>query len=189
MILTQSIALWYNNKKEPWRAWDKQHDKYGPYLGTFSVEDTLKALKKIKDDGREELFQGYVIGVNKEEIHPLIGFEYYQKVAEEVEAKLVGTTTADGERIESYASHFINRVIGQYAETEKGRPHARIGTSVDKVKAILTEPDTISELQEFKEDNGTTDVRQVYHKKGFGAVTISLRDHRLIQVMPKKRGK
>ena len=66
----------------------------------------------------------------------------------------------------------------------RGRTHVRLGVSVDKVKAILTEPDMISELQEFKEDNGTTDVRQVYHKKGFGSVTISLRDHRLIQVAP-----
>lgn len=101
-----------------------------------------------------------------------------------MEAKLVGITTADGEKIESYSTHFINRVIGQYADSEKGRSNARIGVSVDKVKVILTEPDTISELQEFKEDNGTTDVRQVYHKKGFGSVTISLRDHRLIQVAP-----
>ena len=53
-----------------------------------------------------------MLGVDKKEIHPLIGFEYYQKVAEEVEAKLVGITTADGEKIESYASHFINRAIG-----------------------------------------------------------------------------
>lgn len=105
MILTKSIALWYNNKKETWRAWAKQHDKYGPYLGTFSVEDTLKALKKIEGEGRRELFEGYMLGVDKEEIHPLIGFEYYQKVAEEVEAKLVGTTTADGEKIESYGTH------------------------------------------------------------------------------------
>ena len=179
MILTQSIALWYNNKKEPWRAWDKQHSKYGPYLGTFSVEDTLKALKKIKDDGREELFKGYVIGVDKREIHPLIGFEYYQKVAEEVEAKLVGITTADGEKIESYGTHFINRVIGQYAETEKGRPHARIGTSVDKVKAILTEPDVISEPKVVNND-----LRKVYFKKGFGYATVSIQGHRLIQVAP-----
>ena len=80
-------------------------------------------------------------------------------------------------------------MIGQYADSEKGRSNARIGVFVDKVKVILTEPDTISEPQEYKEDNGAMDVRQVYHKKGFGAVIISLRDHRLIQVMPKKRGK
>lgn len=189
VFVAESKGIWYNQRKPLMSSFGKKHDRYGPYLGTFSVEDTLKALKKIKDDGREELFKGYVSGVNKEEIHPLIGFEYYQKVAEEVEAKLVGITTADGEKIESYASHFINRVIGQYAEIEKGRSNARLGVSVDKVKVILTEPDAISEPQKFEEDNGTTDVRQVYHKKGFGAVTISLRDHRLIQVMPKKRGK
>ena len=120
-----------------------------------------------------------MLGVDKGEIHPLIGFEYYQKVAEKVEAKLVGITTADGEKIGSYASHFINRVIGQYAETEKGRTHARLGVFVDKVKGILTEPDTISEPKEMKNDP-----RQVYFKKGFGSVTISLRDHRLIQVAP-----
>lgn len=179
VFVADKQLLWYNNKKEPWRTWDKQHSKYGPYLGTFSVEDTLKALQKIKNDGREELFKGYVRGVNKEEIHPLIGFEYYQKVAEEVEAKLVGIITADGEKIESYASHFINRVIGQYAETEKGRPHARIGTSVDKVKAILTEPDMISEPKVVNDD-----LRKVYFKKGFGYTTVSIQTHRLIQVAP-----
>ena len=126
-----------------------------------------------------------MLGLDKKEIHLPIGFEHYQKVAEEVEAKLVGITTADGEKIESYASHFINRVIGQYADSEKGRSNARLGVSVDKVKVILTEPDTISELQEFKEDNGATDVRQVYHKKGFGSATISIQDHRLIQVAPR----
>lgn len=143
------------------------------------MEDTLKALKKIEGEGRRELFEGYMLGVDKKEIHPLIGFEYYQKVAEEVETKLVGITTADGEKIESYSTHFINRVIGQYADSEKGRSNARIGVSVDKVKAILTEPDTISEPKEMKNDP-----RQVYFKKGFGSVTISLRDHRLIQVAP-----
>ena len=144
------------------------------------MKDTLKALKKIEDEGRRELFEGYMLGLDKKEIHPLIGFEYYQKVAEEVEAKLVGITTADGEKIESYASHFINRAIGQYAETEKGRPHARIGTSVDKVKAILTEPDMISEPKEINDD-----LRKVYFKKGFGYATISIQDHRLIQVAPR----
>ena len=144
------------------------------------MEDTLKALKKIEGEGRRELFEGYMLGVDKKEIHPPIGFEYYQKVAEEVEAKLVGITTADGEKIESYSTHFINRVIGQYAETEKGRPHARIGTSVDKVKAILTEPDMISEPKEINDD-----LRKVYFKKGFGYATISIQDHRLIQVAPR----
>lgn len=179
VFVADKQLLWYNNKKETRRVWVKQHDKYGPYLGTFSVEDTLKALKKIEGEGRRKLFEGYMLGVDKKEIHPLIGFEYYQKVAEKVEAKLVGITTADGEKIGSYASHFINRVIGQYAETEKGRTHARLGVFVDKVKAILTEPDTISEPKEMKNDP-----RQVYFKKGFGSVTISLRDHRLIQVAP-----
>ena len=179
VFVADKQLLWHNNKKETRRVWVKQHDKYGPYLGTFSVEDTLKALKKIEGEGRRKLFEGYMLGVDKKEIHPLIGFEYYQKVAEEVEAKLVGITTADGEKIESYSTHFINRVIGQYAETEKGRTHVHLGVSVDKVKAILTEPDTISEPKEMKNDP-----RQVYFKKGFGSVTISLRDHRLIQVAP-----
>ena len=143
------------------------------------MEDTRKALKKIEGEARRELFEGYMLGVDKKEIHPLIGFEYYQKVAEEVEAKLVGITTADGEKIESYSTHFINRVIGQYADSEKGRSNARIVVSVDKAKAILTEPDTISEPKEMKND-----LRQVYFKKGFGSVTISLQDHRLIQVAP-----
>lgn len=183
VFVADKQLLWYNNKKETRRAGAQQHAKYKPNLGTFSVEDTLKALKKIEGEGRRKLFEGYMLGVDKKEIHPLIGFEYYQKVAEEVEAKLVGITTADGEKIESYAFHFINRVIGQYADSEKGRSNARIGTSVDKVKIILTEPDTISEPQEMKND-----LCQVYFKKGFGSVTISLRDHRLIQVMPKKRG-
>lgn len=179
VFVADKQLLWHNNKKETRRAGAQQHDKYGPYLGTFSVEDTRKALKKIEGEGRRKLFEGYMLGVDKKEIHPLTGFEYYQKVAEEVETKLVGITAADGEKIESYASHFINRVIGQYADSEKGRSNARIGVSVDKVKAILTEPDTISEPKEMKND-----LRQVYFKQGFGSVTISLRDHRLIQVAP-----
>lgn len=185
VFVADKQLLWHNNKKETRRVWAKQHDKYGPYLGTFSVEDALKALKKIEGEGRRELFEGYMLGVDKKEIHPLIGFEHYQKVAEEVEAKLVGITTADGEKIESYSTHFINRVIGQYADSEKGRSNARIGTSVDKVKVILTEPDTISEPKEFEMDDGTMDLRQVFYKKGLGSVAISLRDHLLIQVSPK----
>ena len=58
VFVADKQLLWYNNKKETRRVWVKQHDKYGPYLGTFSVEDTLKALKKIEGEGRRGLFEG-----------------------------------------------------------------------------------------------------------------------------------
>ncbi|EEP28808.1 hypothetical protein GCWU000342_00150 [Shuttleworthella satelles DSM 14600] len=48
--------------------------------------------------------------LNRRPLH--ISFTVYKATAKEVEENLVGMTIVDGVEIKSYATHFIDRVIG-----------------------------------------------------------------------------
>lgn len=88
---------------------------------------------------------------------------------------MVGQTTADGVEIESYATHFIDRVIGQTAEPHEGM---RQGVTLDRVLEALQSEDISTRTM------ADGDVRRTY--KGTDTnVTVSVRDHRLIQVNPR----
>ena len=65
------------------------------------------------------MLKGHNHAVEIGEIHVLIGFTVYKSVSQEVEDKVIGLKTFDGIPIESYATHFINRVIGQTSTQHK----------------------------------------------------------------------
>lgn len=65
------------------------------------------------------MLKGYNHAVEIGEIHVLTGFTVYKNMAQEVEDKVIGLKTFDGISIDSYATHFINRVIGQTSTQHK----------------------------------------------------------------------
>ena len=129
------------------------------------------------DTKRYQLLQGYVKAVEKGDISALVGFDLYERVADEAQAQLIGTTAKNGSVIENFTTHFIDRVIGQTADAHPGM---RQGVKIEDVMDALLDPVEIS-LPKVMPDG---DVRQVLKGKR-ASVVISIRDKRLIQTNPR----
>ena len=147
----------------------------------IGANDSIKTLAKYyevkyTDSPRYELLQGYARAVEKGDISPLVGFERYEEVSTEIRKRLVGATTSTGVTIESFATHFVDRVIGQ---TSTPHPGMRCGVAIDDVLDALQNPRKIGAVRAL--DDG--DVRQtLFGEKA--VVTMSIRDKRLIQTNP-----
>ena len=118
------------------------------------------------------MLKGYNHTVEKGEIHVLTGYTVYDNVAQVVEDKVIGLKTFDGIFIESYATHFISRVIGQTSTQHKGmRQGVPIEDVMKTLKAGRADP-------AFRLPDG--DIRRQY----FGdncSVVISVKDNKIIQ--------
>lgn len=122
------------------------------------------------------LLRGYARAVKKGDIHALTSSTTYKNTEREIDENLVGMTTVDGVEIKSYATHFIDRVIGQTSTSHKGM---RLGVTVDKVRSALLKPDAIDPDEVIRND-----LRRTYYGKK-AIVTISVAQKRLIQVNPR----
>lgn len=154
------------------------HKKWLKDIGATSTTlDTLDKYKEARHNNTEEyqLLRGYGRAVEKGDISALVGFEQYKKTAADVQARVVGQTTSDGVKIESYATHFIDRVIGQTAEAHEDM---RQGVSIERVLDALQSEDTTTRTM------ADGDIRRTYRGTTTN-VTISVRDHRLIQANPR----
>ena len=123
------------------------------------------------------MLKGHNHAVEIGEIHVLIGFTVYKSVSQEVEDKVIGLKTFDGIPIESYATHFINRVIGQTSTQHEGM---RQGVPIeDVIEAIKNGGDVKMELSARGEK------RMQYRGKKC-SIVIGLENNRLIQVNPRR---
>ena len=155
------------------------HVKWLKDIGATSTTlDTLEKFKEAKHNNTEEyrLLYGYARAVEKGDISPLIGLDQYKRTAEDVKARVLGRTTADGVRIDDYATHFIDRVIGQTAEPHEGM---REGTTIEAVNDALAHP-----KQTTERTTPSGDVRRTY-TGATANVTVSVRDKKLIQANPR----
>lgn len=151
------------------------HKKWLKDIGATSTTlDTLDKYKEAKHNKAEkyQLIRGYGRAVEKGDINAPVGFEQRKKTA----ADVLNRTTSDGVRIDSYALHFIDRVIGQTAEPHEGMREA---TTIEAVIEALTKPKKITERM-----MADGDVRRTY-RGGKANIPISVRDHRLIQEDPR----
>ena len=129
-----------------------------------------------------ELLQGYNRAVKKGDISPLVGFEQYLKVAKQADTELVGLKIANGMIVESYTTHFIDRVIGQTADAHK--EGMRTGVPISVVKECLLTSKNVSPPYQFKMSDGSIDTRiTVIVEKC--SVAYSIRDHKIIQTNPR----
>ncbi|MDD3417241.1 MAG: phage minor capsid protein [Lachnospiraceae bacterium] len=153
------------------------HNKYKGYFGTKNATETIDYLNKIKYNGEKCLLDGFIKGVDSGEISALTGFDAYRKIAHEIDSKLIGLKTEDGVTLKSYATHFVNRVVGQSSHPHPGK---RMGVPVDVVKDALIHPIEIRKPREMK--NGDVRVEYIGQKC---RVIISIRDFILIQTNPR----
>lgn len=157
-------------------AGQKPHTAWLKSIG--AQETTLKTLAKYyegkyNNSPEYQLLIGYNKAVKNGDISPLVGMDVYRNTAGDIQNKIVGAETSNGIRIESFATHFVDRVIGQTSEPHKGM---RQGVSVDDALDALVNPVRIGDPRTLEDG----DVRQTFYGK-VAAVTISVRDQRLIQ--------
>ena len=93
---------------------------------------------------------------------------------------MVGVTTSTNVTIQSFATHFIDRVTGNPTPTDKDKP-MRPAVSISDVVDALQNPVEPVKLQVM--DDG--DFRQKFRGKKI-SVVVSIRDNRLIQANPRK---
>jgi len=164
---------------------EENHVKWLKSIGAENTTlTTLDKLREAEYDNTIEyqMLMGYAKAVEKQDISPLVGFDMYQQIGESIQKKLVGQVTSTGVEIQSFATHFIDRVIGQTSDAHDGM---RQGVPIEDVLDALQNPVKLGEVKELS--NG--DVRQTFYGE-HAMVTISIRDKRLIQTNPQKgRGK
>ena len=159
--------------------------KYDREGGRVLLSDAAKKLKALQVDENGSIIknsrnlvwlrQGYDKAVEKGDLSALTGFENYVKVAEQVERKLIGTTTADGIVIDGYVTHFLDRIIGSY---EQNREPVGINHIVD----ALLNPQEI--LRKRPRNGMASDIYVTPHCK----VAVNPDRKLIIQVTPKERG-
>lgn len=159
---------------------EQYYQKWSKEIGVNESIQTLAKYYDVKytDSPRYELLQGYARAVDKGDISPLVGFEQYENTSREIQDRLVGATTSTGITIESFATHFVDRVIGQTSTPHTGM---RCGVPVDDALDALTNPVRVGEVRKMEDG----DIRQtLYGRKS--SITMSIRDKRLIQTNPWK---
>ena len=112
------------------------------------------------------------------DISPLVGFALYQETNDAIKSALVGQTTSTGVEIRSFATHFIDRIIGQ---TSDAHENMRQGVPIESVLDAIKNPVKIGEPKTMSDG----DVRQTFYGN-HAMVTLSIRDRRLIQTNPQK---
>lgn len=132
---------------------------------------------KYNNTPEYELLTGYSRAVDKGNISPLVGFGLYKQTSEEITRTIVGQTTSTGVKIESFATHFIDRIIGQTSDPHEGM---RQGVAIEDALDALLHPSKIKRVIEYADG----DRRQTFIGEN-AQVSVSIRDHRLIQANPK----
>lgn len=160
---------------------------YQAWINSVSNEGNPKTIAdyydmKYNNPKEYRLLEGYVKAVEKGDISPMTGFRVYRETAEEVEKKLLGLTI-NGIKMQDYATHFIDRIIGQTASsTDK----MRLGVPVDIIKEEALNPNEILPPKKFVMSDGSVDIRRKIICKNCDFV-ISERDKRFIQVNPRRK--
>ena len=153
------------------------------WLKSIGAENTsLNTLDKYYDakynDSPEyQLLTGYDKAVTKGDISPLVGFDLYRKTSADIQLGIVGQKTSTGVEIQSFCTHFIDRIIGQTSESHAGM---RCGVSVSDALDALQNPVKLGSVRTYPDG----DIRQTFTGSK-AKVTISIRDQRLIQTNPK----
>jgi len=149
-------------------------------IGAESTElNTVDKYLSAKYDETDEygILDGYRRAVEKGDISPLVGLPQYKITAAAVESNIVGEFTATNIQVEGYVSHFVDRVIGQSADSHSGkRKGVPVKGALDAMQNPISQPTT-----RVMPDG---DVRQIFIGQK-AKVTISIRDKILIQTNPR----
>lgn len=145
------------------------------YIKLDSKEIVVYKVNRLEKD--------YDIAINTGQISALVDFKTYRSIADQVDKELVGITTKYGE-IKSYSGHFINRIIGQYEDSNEPLKGKRKGVSIADVRNCLIKPTKIGKIEVGK--NGNKSVR---FENDRCDVSINPSNGNLIQTNPNHSGK
>ncbi len=176
----EQVAGWGKSQAATARAGaERYYQKWSKGIGANDQIKTLAKYYGVKytNSPRYNLLKGYARAVEKGDISPLVGFERYEEVNVELQKWVVGVTAANGVRIESFATHFVDRVIGQTST-----PHKRMrqGVEIEDVLDALQNPIEISKPRTLEDG----DIRQTLTGKK-ASIAVSIRDKLLIQTNPR----
>lgn len=161
------------------KAAEKYYQEWSKSINSNNSIETLAKYYDVKynDSPRYALLRGYVKAIDKGDISPLVGFDVYEETSASITKKIVGSVTSTGVQIESFATHFVDRIIGQTSTSHAGM---RCGVTVEDALNALQDPVKLGKLRTL--DDG--DMRQTFYGNK-ATVTISVRDKRLIQTNPR----
>lgn len=96
----------------------KTHYKnWAKSIGAESGPKTLAGYYDLKYNNSEEsrLYKGYVDAVNNGRISPLVGYDNFKEKSRQIEKSLNNLKTSDGQKINGYTAHFVERMIGTHS--------------------------------------------------------------------------
>lgn len=174
-----TIRGWKNRKRD-----ELQYERWKKAVGKNNISETLEKFQQMKynkDKQKEfELLKGYKEAQEKQDIYTLVSFEVYKEVSREIDRVLVGKTF-DGIEIKGKKTHFIDRIIGQYQESDYPQHGKRQGVKVEDALYALSNP---LEKQKRQNPDGTISLTFVSQKC---KVTINPDTGMLIQTNPNTR--
>lgn len=110
-------------------------------MKSYGIENPPKSLDifenmKYNSSPEYKLMNAYITSVKKGKISPLVGYDHYKKLHNEINNSLVGLTTTNGIEITGQSDHFIERVIGVIKDPDTGKK--RLGVELQDIQDALT---------------------------------------------------
>lgn len=110
-------------------------------MKSYGIENPPKSLDifenmKYNNSPEYKLMNAYITSVKKGKISPLVGYDHYKKLHNEINNSLVGLTTTNGIEITGQSDHFIERVIGVIKDPDTGKK--RLGVELQDIQDALT---------------------------------------------------
>lgn len=110
-------------------------------MKSYGIENPPKSLDifenmKYNNSPECKLMNAYITSVKKGKFSPLVGYDHYKKLHNEINNSLVGLTTTNGIEITGQSDHFIERVIGVIKDPDTGKK--RLGVELQDIQDALT---------------------------------------------------
>lgn len=153
----------------------KQFEKYKDSIGA-NVPETFEEFQNLKynDIKSWNVMKDYNFAVSHGHLSPLVSLEDYKNIISELDKEIVGITTSNGIKIESYSKHFIDRVLGSVEQR-------RSGVTIDSIKQTLLNPLSIDPVAQNPNGNSQR------FNGADSRVTVNPDTGNLIQTNPNKR--
>lgn len=128
----------------------REFEEYKTILGN-EIPSKFDEYQNIKynNSGEWDLMQDYYKARKAGNISVFSSFADYKYYNDRIEKELVGVTTSNGMKIESYSKHFIDRVLGTSNDLKTNRP--RSGVTIEDIKDALLNP--LKEKDERKKES------------------------------------
>lgn len=161
----------------------KHYKNWARSIGAEAGPKRLAGYYELKYNKSKEsrLYRGYVKAVNGGKISPLVKYDKFKEIANDIERQFVGTRTVDGLEIKGYTAHFVDRVIGQRSADSPPAKGVRNGATYEQIKDALSTPKKIGEV--VIRSNG---MRSKLYYGANVAVSYNLDTMELVQVQPKR---